>query len=199
MYLNDRRRRHLSKFMSVILRHEPEKFGINLDEHGFVPIAELMKSLAQENFTEEDVRETVSKCDKQRFEITDDRIRAKWGHSVTEKIAHPEIVPPEFLFHGTSPEVLKQIRTGGLKAMSRQYVHLSAEKHTAETVGKRHHPTPVILTVLARKARAAGVKFYNAPVDGELAMVYLADSIPADHIIFPGDGDRFSRLGKITK
>ena len=46
--------------------------------------------------------------------------------------------------------------------MNRQYVHLSADQATAQKVGARHAPTPVILEIRAAEAHQAGVRFIPA-------------------------------------
>src|SRR5713226_6194681 len=119
--------KRLSKFLSLILRHEPERFGLQLDGDGSVPLADLLAVVRRERewerVSEEQIREVVSTSDKQRFEITGSNIRARYGHSMPQRITYPEAEPPEILYHGTSPQSLPAIRTEGLKSMQRQYVH----------------------------------------------------------------------------
>ena len=38
---------HISKFISLILRHKPETIGISLDTHGWANIDELIKGMKQ--------------------------------------------------------------------------------------------------------------------------------------------------------
>src|SRR5438105_15964813 len=87
------RHTQLSKFLSLMLRHQPERFGLRLDADGFVPLTDLLAAVRRERawqeITEEYVREVVATSDKQRFEIDGDRIRARYGHSVAERITHP--------------------------------------------------------------------------------------------------------------
>ena len=56
--------------------------------------------------------------------------------------------------------------------MERQYVHLSLERKTAVRIGARHDERPIVLTVNASDAHAAGVEFYQAD-----EAVYLAKYI----------------------
>jgi putative RNA 2'-phosphotransferase len=44
--------------------------------------------------------------------------------------------------------------------MSRQYVHLSIDWHTAAAVGRRKSPDPIVLLVRAKGAWQTGVAFY---------------------------------------
>jgi putative RNA 2'-phosphotransferase len=66
--------------------------------------------------------------------------------------------------------------------MERQYVHLSPDPETAVRVGARHDEEPVILTIRAADAHAAGVVFHQAD-----EVVYLAKHVPAAFVEIPAD------------
>ncbi len=177
----------LSKFLSLILRHQPERFGLKLDEEGWASLPEVMEILrGLPNFrwaTRADVLELVEKGsgdDKRRFEVAGERIRARYGHTIALKTESPTCTPPSCLYHGTSPRALKHIRKEGLRPMRRQYVHLSADPETAARVGARHASNPVVLTVRAAEAAAAGISFYK--VDES---IYLSKAIPPEFLEFP--------------
>jgi putative RNA 2'-phosphotransferase len=181
------RRVRLSKFLALILRHQPERFGLVLDEEGWASLSEVMEILrGLPNFrwaTRADVMEIVEKGSgdgKRRFEVEGDRIRARYGHSIPYPIHYSSCTPPDRLYHGTSPDVLPAIRREGLKPMGRQYVHLSLDPETAARVGSRHASHPVILTVRAAEAHAAGIEFYQAEES-----VYLTRRVPPDFLEFP--------------
>lgn len=179
--MKEKQEKHLSKLLSLMLRHEPEKFGLALDEHGFAPLADVLAAVRRKrdwsDATEQKIREVVQNSDKQRFEIEGAAIRARYGHSVEGKVAYEPIQPPEILYHGTSPQALAAIKTDGLRAMKRQYVHLSIEPQQARLVGLRHHPHPVILRVRALEAWQTGVRFYQPE-----ARLFLADEVPPQFI-----------------
>ncbi|MFQ6104072.1 MAG: RNA 2'-phosphotransferase [Candidatus Glassbacteria bacterium] len=173
--------RSISKFMSLILRHQPEQFGLKLDGRGFVPIGELVEAIRTRKswITESDIRRIAEKSEKQRFEIIGSMIRARYGHSVPISFDEDETTPPQLLYHGSSPQALDSIRSDGLKGMGRQYVHLSIEKDEARSVGLRHDPAPVVLTIKALEAHNQGYKFYKT---GPLFMTRV---VPPQFIIFP--------------
>ena len=129
-----------------------------------------------------DVEAAVALPGKKRYEIEGGRIRARYGHSVAERVEHPAAVPPEVLFHGTSATAVPAILRDGLRPMSRQYVHLSADRPTALAVGRRRRGEVVVLTVRAAEAHAAGVTFRPAG-DG----VWLSDPVPPGYVVTPGD------------
>ena len=166
----------LSKLMSLILRHEPDKFGVVLDAEGYTPLAELLDALRRghPDVTEADVREVVATVEplKQRFSIVDDEIRANYGHSLDGKIHHVPGVPPDVLFHGTAEKAVEAILLTGLRPMGRQYVHLTVDRALALKVGGRHG-RPRLIQVDARGAHAEGVVFYPAN-----RSFWLADAVP---------------------
>src|SRR2546421_723555 len=132
----------LSKFLSLVLRHEPEAIGISLDANGWVSVDELLAAAAKAGrpITLESLRQVVETNDKKRCAFSEDsrRIRASQGHSVEVDLDLPPTMPPEHLFHGTATRFLDPIRTEGLRAQSRQHVHLSPDEETAVKVGTRH-------------------------------------------------------------
>ena len=179
------RHKRISKLMSLMLRHDPAKFGLSLDANGFASFAEVARAVDKKLRADpREIRQVVRESDKQRFEIAGDgaeeKIRARYGHSVEGSVEYEPVEPPEVLYHGTSRAAVESIRREGLKAMSRQRVHLSADQEMALTVGRRHDPRPVILTIRALEAHRAGEKFYSPQEP-----VFLADAVEPQWILFP--------------
>jgi putative RNA 2'-phosphotransferase len=172
----------LSRKVSHALRHEPWLYELELDEGGWVSIDALLSALRAEdaawtNLTRLDLELMIKHADKRRHELSSDNIRASYGHSTPDRLLKKRARPPEFLYHGTSPEVADIVRREGLKPMSRQYVHLSVDLSTAEQVGRRKSKMPAILRVKAGDAYKRGVAFYCAN-----SLVWLADIIPAEFV-----------------
>jgi putative RNA 2'-phosphotransferase len=168
----------VSKFLSYVLRHQPDAIGITLDREGWTDIAALIAAANSDGKqVDRDLIQTVvATSDKKRFAISDDglRIRAVQGHSTESvDINYVEKVPPEFLYHGTATRFLEAIRKEGLRPGSRQYVHLSKDIQTATTVGQRHGK-PVVLKIAASTMHQQGFKFYQA--DNGL---WLTENVPA--------------------
>ncbi len=182
----DERGDRLSRFLALVLRHQPESVGVTIDPSGFVEIDLLAKALAGQPrwawVTEHAIR-TVVLQDGKRYEIDGTRVRARYGHSVPIEAPGTPVVPPEWLYHGTVPDELEVVRQQGLTPRGRQFVHLSAARQDALAVGKRHSPTPVVITVLARKAHEAGVQFYQAS-----PTIYLARGIARNFLSVPSGG-----------
>jgi putative RNA 2'-phosphotransferase len=178
--MNDRLTQ-LSKTVSHALRHAPWAYELELDEHGAVPVGELIDTLRQRRrWADLDaamLHEMIATSPKQRFVIEDGKIRAFYGHSLPGKLSKAPAEPPDILYHGTSPQMVAPIMAQGLLPMRRQFVHLSADRETAQLVGRRKASEPMILIVRARQAHAAGVPFYLGN-----EKVWLADSIPPEWI-----------------
>ncbi len=165
-----------SKFLSLVLRHQPEMIGLTLDPAGWTELSELVTKarVHGEAITVEDVRRIAAESDKQRFTLSPDglRIRAAQGHSVTVELGLQPVIPPDVLFHGTATRFADAIRIEGLKPQSRLQVHLSAEEETALKVGQRHGK-PIIFRIAAGRMQAEGFSFYQAD-NG----VWLTDTVP---------------------
>lgn len=170
-----------SKFLSLVLRHDPGKIGLTLDANGWVPVAMLLDHLPPSLHVDRAVLERVVETnDKKRFVLSDDgqSIRAAQGHSVAVDLALTPLMPPEILFHGTAEATLPILRGEGLKPMKRNHVHLSSDEATARKVGMRHG-RPAILTVQSGAMYAAGLAFYLSD-NG----VWLTSHVPVSYIDF---------------
>jgi putative RNA 2'-phosphotransferase len=172
-------RNKCSKFISLILRHSPTKFGIVLDEEGFCPISDLIMVFQNHSSFQwvrrEDIQQIVDECPKQRFEIVNDKIRARYGHSFL-KIAYIPKQPPRSLLHGTHQAAIPFILKQGILKMNRQYVHLSESEEFARLSGQRRGKL-VILKVNTELAQQDGIQFYYAGNE-----VWLRDDIPLNCI-----------------
>ena len=173
------KQKQIGKAICYFLRHAPQSTGLCADEFGWVNLAQLVFAL-QERGVRADVdfieRLNLS-SDKVRWEIdvTNNRIRATHGHSFPV-IAGSSTKPPDVLFHGTSRCKLPVILEQGLLPMSRQFVHLSSDKHTAHAVGKRHGE-PSVIKADAKALFEEGHPFYHTSDD-----VWLTDAIPANFL-----------------
>jgi putative RNA 2'-phosphotransferase len=177
----------LSKFLAYILRHNPEEFNLTLDAQGFTSVdsvwAAIQKRFPNGRYGWKDVLEIVKgdKTGKKRYEIKENRIRAMYGHNaaVTE-ITYRPFVPPSVLYHGTNQPALALIKLEGLKALGRQYVHLTTSADRAITVAKRRSNDIIVLEILSAEAHAAGVVFFRPEPEH-----FLAKAIPPEFIQFP--------------
>ncbi len=174
-----------SKFLSLILRHEPERVGLKLGDGGWVGVEELLQAVNSHGvaLTLDQLKQVVATSDKKRFAFSEDgqRIRASQGHSVEVDLQYPPQQPPEILDHGTATRFLNGIRQHGLQKMGRRDVHLSAETKVTVQVGGRHGK-PVLLIIRAGDMHRAGHVF-RCSANG----VWLVEHVPVEFIEFPLD------------
>jgi putative RNA 2'-phosphotransferase len=174
-----------SKFLSLVLRHDPGKIGITLDSAGWVDVDELLAACLRHGKTisRRTLDDIVATSDKQRFALNEDRtrIRANQGHSVQVELDHQQATPPDELYHGTPEKFVAAILRDGLKKMQRHHVHLSPTRDTATKVGERRGK-PVILCIDARRMHADGIAFYLTP-----NKVWLVDEVPPQYLSVDGD------------
>lgn len=178
--MTEEHKKSISKFLSLVLRHQPEEIGLILNENGWADVVELMQKAAQKGkrFSMEELEELVATNDKKRFSFNEDKtlIRANQGHSVDIDLALQPVMPPEVLYHGTAEKNLTSILENGIQKMNRQHVHLSKDKETAFKVGSRHGK-PVILTINSRQMHQDGLLFYQSD-NG----VWLTDEVARQYI-----------------
>lgn len=178
--LTEKETTSLSKFLSLVLRHQPELIGIKLDEQGWVAVDELLQKAGAHGkaITIAMLNHIVETNAKKRFAFDDtkQKIRASQGHSVEVELGYEPQTPPDVLYHGTGSQSVEAILRTGLEKRSRQHVHLSRDLETAVKVGQRHGKA-VVLTVAAGEMYQQGHKFYLSE-----NKVWLTDFEPADFI-----------------
>lgn len=176
--MNDKKSTSYSKYLSLILRHDPAKAGIELDKEGWADVQDIL-SATKSKF--DYLCEIVETNNKKRFEFNSDRtkIRACQGHNVRLNVdlGFKPVNPPDVLYHGTSESSAVSIKKQGLLKKSRQHVHLSVNRETAIKVGQRHGK-PFVFKVDAKLMHDKGHKFFLSH-NG----VWLVDSVPPLYLI----------------
>lgn len=178
----------LGKYLAYILRHNPNELKIKLDSEGFVDIDILTfaingKKIFHEEIKNKDIEIAVKNDNKGKFEIKNNKVRALYGHSILEITNTNKIVPPNYLYHGTTYKALKFIMSEGLKPIKRRYVHLSKDIKTVIEVWKRRSDNPAIIIVDANTAYQDGVVFYKGNES-----TYLFDFINNKYITIKTSG-----------
>lgn len=170
----------LSRFLSLVLRHKPEEIGVELDEHGWANVDQLIQKMGQAGKAVNRGKvEWIVTENADRFSLSEDRkrIRANEGHTVKIDLGLEAIEPPEVLYHGTADRLMKSIEARGLQKRGRQHVHLTDDFKEAKLTGMRHG-APAILLVEARRMWLDGWKFYLTETgvwltDQEIPVRYL--------------------------
>ena len=180
----EKQHKHISKFLSLVLRHQPEEIGLTLDHEGWANVAELIEKMNKKGGKLDFalLQIIVDTNDKKRYSFNEDktRIRANQGHSVDVDLNLVAQEPPAMLYHGTTSKYIDVIRKHGIQKMNRHHVHLTTTKATALNVGSRHGK-PVLLEINALKMHEQSYEFYLS-ANG----VWLTDEVPPAFIDFAG-------------
>ena len=163
-----------SRWMAYVLRHNPARYGLQPDRHGYVDFEEffLIAKRRYPDVSPERLRSLIE-SGAARFEVVGTRLRARYGHSIPVEPAGPPVEPPARLYHGTDVGRTEAILAEGLTPSDRRMLHLSETVEEAASIVRRKTEQPAVLRILAREAHAAGVTFYR---EGK---VYLASHVPA--------------------
>lgn len=176
----------ISKRLSYVLRHRPEKFNIKLDDEGWANVQDIIDNCQEGfeiRFKLDDLFEVVRSNDKQRFKLNEDltKIKANQGHSIKVDLKLKPITPPDLLYHGTAERFIELIFKEGLKKMNRHHVHMYGPENIfrATNTGARHQKgkKPVLIEINASEMYKDGYIFYKTDND-----VYLTDSVPIKYI-----------------
>lgn len=182
--LTEEQRLQLSKFLSGLLRHFPNEYGLTVDNAGWADKDTVVNIITDKyEFGSSDaLHAVVSLGKKDRFELNPRRIRATYGHSIDVTINGDSVDPDDtpVLYHGTSPTAAESIKEDGLQPMSRQSVYLSPDIDEALIVGNRHtdpSEDPVVFIV-----DVAGLTDDGITVHQRGSTVYAAPNVPPEHL-----------------
>jgi putative RNA 2'-phosphotransferase len=168
----------ITRSLAYMLRHQPEEFDLELDNHGFAEVEDVVCALNErlgEPVREEDVVEALAAGDRPRYEIQGGRIRALYGHSIAIDPGEPS-EPPELLYIGLSAIDAGRAARNGLQGGRRTFLHLAKTRADAEETARRLGGDWAVITVNARAAFEDGVNFYDRQA------LFLSDFIPTDFL-----------------
>ncbi len=167
-----------SRWMAYALRHNPQRYGLTPDRHGYVDLEALLQ-IAQRRYpgvSPQRLREFLQSQDAVRFEVDGLLVRARYGHSIPVDPVGPPVEPPPQLYHGTEAARVASILADGLVPIDRRLLHLSETLEEAWAVAARKYERPAVMRISARDAHRSGVAFHRE------RSVYLASHIPASFL-----------------
>ena len=184
--MNDKEKKRLSKFLSLILRHKPQVGPITLDDRGFCAIDELLTATNKKLPFAVERKDIIALTEppstpneKRRFELEGNFVRAGHGHSVEIK-GYRQCKPIGPLFHATPTKAVSSIQESGLKAMRRERVHLSYDKAITVEAARRQSKQVTLVEVNIEAALAAGVEFYESADE----RIVLSTDIPPNCLTY---------------
>ena len=176
---------NISVYLCYLLRHNPDELNLDMDKHGWVPVAQLIQAInVQGRYTleEAELKHIVETDTKGRYRLTADekRIKACQGHSLTW--VQPELqyqTPPDTLYHGTTAQAYTKILASGtVSRIKRHAVHMQADESKAWLSAKRWHLTPVVLKIDASQMVKDGYQF-GVSENG----VWCTETVPTEYIV----------------
>jgi putative RNA 2'-phosphotransferase len=174
--------KQLSKLMNYVLGRQPDEFGLAPDKQGFFRMKDLIKAICEEPgwgyVRKSHINEVLITFRDNFFVLEDERIKV--DNPDQGAIPVPDVTPPKLLYHCVRRKAYPVVCQKGIMPMGQHHVFLATTEDLARRIGKRRDPTPVLLTVLARRAWEAGVQFYR---QGEL--MFLVDYVPVVYFSGP--------------
>lgn len=180
--LSDQEVEQIGRTMAGVLRHFPERYGLEMDEHGWVDLRDFITAVQIRNkrfrfLRPHHVVGLVDTDPKGRYQHQDGKIRATYGHSLDIDLDLPTEGIPDVLYFPTTEDEFKIVMDAGLRPSDRKMVHLSATYEAAMEAGRVRTQVPVILEVNARGARNAGVVIQKAG-----KTVYISKEVPGEYL-----------------
>jgi len=180
--MSDRESNSLGRILALVLRHAPEKFGVEMDINGWVNSRELADSIKEQRNRYHWLRawhfNAIAHADtKGRYQIEGENIRATYGHSIELELDLPTDDIPEVLYWPCEPEQVDTIIELGLSAGDRKHVHLSKTISNALEAGHVRINRPAIIEVDTIRAIADGHTIWRAGTT-----VFLCESMPPEYL-----------------
>lgn len=178
--LSDKELDSLGRTMAGVLRHFPERYGLDMDEHGFVDLRDFITALQIRNkkfrfLKPHHILGVIETDAKGRYEFREGRIRATYAHSFEVDLDLPQDNIPTILYFPTTEEETQILLEIGLKPSDRKMVHLSHSYEDAMEAGRVRTDDPIILEVNTEKAIDQGVVIMKAG-----KTVYVTKETPPD-------------------
>ncbi|XP_043698457.1 tRNA 2'-phosphotransferase 1-like [Telopea speciosissima] len=168
----------LGRLMTRILRHMASELNLEIRSDGYVKVHDILKlnmktfaGIPLRSHTVDDIREAVSKDNKQRFSLMEENgelfIRANQGHTIetieSESLLKPILSAQEVpvCVHGTYKKNLESILQSGLKRMNRLHIHFSSGlPMDGDVISGMRRDVNMLIFLDVKKALQDGMKLY---------------------------------------
>ncbi|MEM3342629.1 MAG: RNA 2'-phosphotransferase [Thermoplasmata archaeon] len=169
----------LGRIMAGALRHFPERFGLTMDEHGWVPLRVFVNQVKRrkEQFywlRPHHVIAIIETDPKGRYQYDGEMIRATYGHSINIELDLPSDNIPDFLYYPSRSDEVEKMLKEGISPSERQHVHLSLSPKDAWNAGTPKIKEPAILEIDTRKVVGENMKIMKAG-----KTVFITKQVPA--------------------
>ena len=178
--MNDFEIEKIGRIMAAALRHG--KYNVDLDNNGYTTVGSILDAVKSRNprmgwLRPRHIEAIVITDPKGRYEISGNKIRATYGHTVELDVPLDYDDVPEELFYPTSDEEADNLLDNGIDPSGRAMVHLSRTYADAKRAGSVHCDDPIILLIDVEQAAEGGCRIGRAS-----KTVYLCGHVPAESI-----------------
>jgi len=176
--MNTERTERMGRFISGALRHFPDDLGLAMNQNGWVNI-EVLLDVMKSRYpwaSAQNLGALVESDKKSRYQISDNNIRARYGHSINVDLDFLDN-DLEFLYYGASQEEADIIKEMGIRPIRQRYIHLSTTYEKAIEAASYHSDNPVIFKLDAFGAMDSDVTMMIAN-----EFIVLSEEIPPDFL-----------------
>jgi len=178
----------LGRTITKILRHKPEKYHLEIDEHGYVNIDEMVQEIRFYNrrlhfVGPSHIYAVVLTDGKGRYQLSDNKryLRATYGHTIDVDLSDlPSDGIPEILYYPTSEEEFDILKENGILPSDRRWVHLSSSAEKAYIAGLYHFDSPLLIPIKSNVVLESGEKIYHAGQE-----VFICKFVPPESMMEP--------------
>lgn len=187
--MSDKESNSIGKILALVLRHAPEKFGVEMDLNGWVNTRELSDAIQNQRNYYHWIRSwhfqaIADSDDKGRYQVEGEMIRATYGHSLDLELDLPTDDIPEALYWPCEPGMTSTHLELGLSAGDRNHVHLSKTIAKAMEAGHVRIDRPAIIEIDTSRAIADGHTIWRAG-----KTVFLCEEMPPEYLYLVEEDD----------
>ncbi len=180
--MSDREVEHIGRSMAGVLRHFPKRFDLEMDEKGWVDVRAFISAMTERQprlhwLRMHHIVAIVETDPKGRYQLSNGKMRATYGHSFDIELDLPTDNIPELLYYPATEEEAPILLENGLKPADRRMVHLSKTAADAYNAGTVRTDKPAIIEIEA----SAMVK-ENAVIQRAGKTVFITKEVPSKYL-----------------
>ncbi len=182
-YMTENQLNHIGRILAGILRHFPEKFGLNLDQQAWIPILDIVSAIKEKThryhwLTVDHIKGIAETDEKGRYEVRSGKVRATYGHSRDVELDLPGDNIPQYLYYPVEGNQVEKALEEGISPFNKSKVHLSATPKDALEAGTIHYESPEILRIQAKECSEQS----EHGIQKAGKFVFTVDFIPGEFI-----------------